>query len=95
MGMMITFIVLLLSVTIGVIAYPLFFQKVTPHLSEKQTSKDFNEQDALLSALSELEEEYQMGRLSEDDYKRLKLHFQRRYLKTKRSQKEEAPETNA
>ena len=68
-----------------VIAYPLFFQKITRYLSESDFSTDFNEQDALLSALSDLEEEYQLGRLSEPDYQRLKLHFQRRYLQYKQS----------
>ena len=68
-----------------VIAYPLFFQKITRYLSESDISTDFNEQDALLSALSDLEEEYQLGRLSEPDYQRLKLHFQRRYLHHKQS----------
>ncbi len=68
-----------------VIAYPLFFQKITRFTSEPDISTDFNEQEALLSALSDLEEEYQLGRLSEPDYQRLKLHFQRRYLQYKQS----------
>ncbi len=78
------FLILLLTViTILVITYPLFFQKIVDYLSEQDTSSDFNEQNALLSALSDLEEEYQLGRLSEPDYERLKLHFQRRYLEYK------------
>ena len=71
--------------TIAVIAYPLFFHRVTDFISNQQGTQDFNEQDALLSALSELEEDYKLDRLSEADFQRLKLHFQRRYLDAKKS----------
>lgn len=82
---MIIISLLIVAVTIVVIAYPLYFQKIVPFHSEEGTSLEFNEQDALLSALTDLEEEYHLGRLSEADYQRLKLHFQRRYLRHKQS----------
>lgn len=83
---MLPFLIALIAlVTIAVIAYPLFFQKLTPFDLEEKSSADFNEKDALLAALTDLEEEYQLGRLSEKDYQHLKLHFQRRYLEHKKS----------
>ena len=75
---------LIIVVTIAVIAYPLFFQKLTPFDLEDPAA-DFNEREALLSALADLEEEYQLGRLSEADYEHLKLQFQRRYLRHKQA----------
>ncbi len=81
--MTILFSIFLLIITIIVITYPLYFQKITKHISEETTSSSFNEQDALLSALTDLEEEFQLGRLSEADYQHLKLHFQKRYLHAK------------
>ena len=74
---------ILFIITVLIIAYPLYFQEVIDYISGKETSSDFNEQDALLSALTDLEEEYQLGRLSDEDYHRLKLHFQRQYLHQK------------
>lgn len=80
--MILIFCILLFIITVAVIVYPLFFQKLTVY-KDTDTTKDFNEQDSLLSALSDLEEEFQLGRLSDADYQRLKLHFQRRYLQLK------------
>jgi len=74
---------LLFVITVSIIAYPLYFQELRDYISEKENSSDFNEQDALLLALTDLEEEYQLGRLSEEDYHQLKLHFQRQYLHQK------------
>ncbi len=74
---------LLFAITVSIIAYPLYFQELKDYLSGKETSSDFNEQDALLLALTDLEEDYQLGRLSEEDYHQLKLHFQRQYLHQK------------
>ena len=78
------FSLLLVVVTLIVVAYPLFFQKITPFELE-DTSLDFNEKEALLAALTDLEEEYQLGRLSDEDYQHLKRHFQRRYLRQKQA----------
>ena len=83
--MTIAFSLILLVVTVGVIVYPLYFQEVSDYISGEESATGFNEQDALLSALTDLEEEYQLGRLSQEEYLRLKLHFQRLYLHHKQS----------
>ncbi|MBF0279212.1 MAG: hypothetical protein HQM13_15550 [SAR324 cluster bacterium] len=82
--MIIVLSLLLFIATVLVIAYPLYFQKVSEYISGNENSSDFNEQDSLLSALTDLEEEYQLGRISNEDYQRLKLHFQRKYLHQKK-----------
>lgn len=80
--MILLFCIALFLITVTVIAFPLFFQKLTPH-REGKSSADFDEQDSLLTALSDLEEEFQLGRVSNKDYERMKLHFQRKYLELK------------
>ena len=45
--------------------------------------KLFNEQESLLAALSELEDEYLLGKVSEEDYQHQKLLLNRKYLKQK------------
>lgn len=87
--MMNIFFIFSLSVfTVGIIIYPLFFEKLRKYeLSEEQV-QDFSQEDTLLGALSELEEDYQFGRISQKDYQHLKLYFQRRYLQIKKASKD-------
>ena len=77
-------VVLFLAIVL-VVAFPLFFQETVSHISSATSSSDFSEQDAILSALTDLEEEFQLGKLSESDYHHLKLHFQRNYLHVKKT----------
>ncbi|MBF0287725.1 MAG: hypothetical protein HQM14_07885 [SAR324 cluster bacterium] len=89
--MALLFSIFLFIITVIVIIYPLYFQKITKHISEETISSSFNEQDSLLSAITELEEEFQLGRLSDADYQHLKLHFQKRYLHAKQIAESENP----
>ncbi len=66
-------------VTIAIIAYPLFFSGLQNYLL-RQEQTEFNEAESLLAALSELEDDYQLGRLGKKDYQQQKLLLQRRYL---------------
>ena len=85
--MMILIVGIVLSIiTLGVITYPLFFDKIQAYRLSENPTLDYNESDSLLAALHELEEDHQLGRISSSDYERLKLHFQHRYLKLKQSQ---------
>ena len=75
---------LLFILTIGVVTFPLFFSRIQRHeLQRDQTTPDTSESDALLSALSELEDDFQLGRLNKDEYQQQKIRLQRQYLKLK------------
>ena len=75
---------LLFILTIGVVTFPLFFSRIQRHeLQKDQAILDTSESDALLSALSELEDDFQLGRLNKDEYQQQKIRLQRQYLKLK------------
>ncbi|MDG2197834.1 MAG: hypothetical protein P8O70_13290 [SAR324 cluster bacterium] len=75
---------LLFILTIGVVTFPLFFSRIQRHeLQKDQANLDTGESDALLSALSELEDDFQLGRLNKDEYQQQKFRLQRQYLKLK------------
>ena len=68
----------------GVLAYPLFFQPPAPYLSLRKVEHGVSERNAVLNTLTELEEDYELGKLSKKDYEDLKLYFQRQYLSLKK-----------
>jgi hypothetical protein len=75
---------LLFILTIGVVTFPLFFSRIQRHeLHKAEANLDTSESDALLSALSELEDDFQLGRLNKDEYHQQKIRLQRQYLKLK------------
>jgi hypothetical protein len=75
---------LLFILTIGVVTFPLFFSRIQQHeLQKAEADLDTSESDALLSALSELEDDFQLGRLNKDEYQQQKIRLQRQYLKLK------------
>jgi hypothetical protein len=75
---------LLFILTIGVVTFPLFFSRIQRHeLQKTEADLDTSESDALLSALSELEDDFQLGRLNKDEYQQQKIRLQRQYLKLK------------
>ena len=47
---------------------------------------DTSEVDFCLTALSDLEDDYALGRLSESDYNQQKIFLQRNYLKLQRKE---------
>ena len=75
---------LLFILTIGVVTFPLFFSRIQRHeLQKDPATLDTSESDALLSALSELEDDFQLERLNKDEYQQQKIRLQRQYLKLK------------
>ena len=75
---------LLFILTIWVVTFPLFFSRIQRHELQKDLATlDTSESDALLSALSELEDDFQLGRLNKDEYQQQKIRLQRQYLKLK------------
>ncbi len=52
------------------------------HQGDEQEAHRFNPQLALLEAISELEQDYQLGHLNKEEFERLQLEYQRDYLST-------------
>lgn len=78
--MILAYTVLMMVITLAVVAYPLFFRPVESFTTQKPEHREFHELDPVLNALSELEVDHQSGRVSDDDYLRLKAYFQQQYL---------------
>ena len=79
------YLTILLSIlTIGVVTFPLFFSRIQRlELLEVKAELDTSESDALVNALIELEDDFQLGRLNKDEYQQQKIRLQRQYLKLK------------
>ena len=76
-----TYAVIVILGSVGVITYPLFRSKIQKYEIPEDYQTDSSQVDSHLTALSDLEDEYALGRLSESDYNQQKLFHQRKYLK--------------
>ena len=83
-----TFAVIVILGAVGVITYPLFRSKILKYEIPEIYHLDTSQADFCLTALSDLEDDYALGRLSESDYNYQKIFLQRNYLKL---QKKEVP----
>ena len=83
-----TFAVIVILGSVGVITYPLFRSKILKYEIPEICQLDTSQADFCLTALSDLEDDYALGRLSESDYNNQKIFLQRNYLKL---QKKELP----
>ena len=83
-----TFAVIVILGSVGVITYPLFRSKILKYEIPEIYQLDTSQADFCLTALSDLEDDYALGRLSESDYNFQKIFLQRNYLKL---QKKEVP----
>jgi len=81
-----TFSVIVILGTVGVITYPLFRSKIQKYEIPKNYQLDNSQADFYLTALSDLEDDYALGRLSESDYNQQKIILQRNYLKLQRKE---------
>jgi len=82
--MYLLFAIVLLLLTVTAITYPLFFSKIQDYfLTQKTVGKDFSEADVLLSSLSDLEDDYALGRVDKKEYQTQKIKLQRSYLEVK------------
>ena len=86
--MLLTIAALLGLGTLFFITYPLFFQPLRKYQLPVPDAEEFSQRDALLAALSELEEGKLMGRLSRADYQQQKLVLQRQYLAVRAAEEE-------
>ena len=82
------FAVIVILGAVGVITYPLFRSKILKYEIPEIYQLDTSQADFCLTALSDLEDDYALGRLSESDYNYQKISLQRNYLKF---QKKEVP----
>ena len=76
-----TFAVVVIFGSVGVITYPLFRNKIQKYVIPENNKNDSGQANFYLNALSDLEDDYAFGRLSETDYNQLKIFHQRKYLK--------------
>ena len=81
-----TFAVIIILGSIGVITYPLFRSKIQKYEITENYQLDTSQADFFLTALSDLEDDYALGRLSESDYNQQKIFLQRNYLKLQRKE---------
>lgn len=72
--------VFLLLVALAVVGYPLFFQPLEPYLLADLPDETFNERDALLEAMNDLEQSHRAGRISPEDYQSVKKELETRYI---------------
>ena len=80
------FAIIVILWSVGVISYPLFRSKLQKYEIPEYHQTDSSQADFLLNSLSDLEEEYSLGRLSESDYNQQKIFLQRNYLKLQREE---------
>ena len=78
--MVLVLAVITLLLAAAVIAYPLVFASLESYLASDLPDEEFRESDALLEAISELEQSSLSGKISEQDYQREKLRLQNEYL---------------
>jgi len=81
-----TFAVIVILGSVGVITYPLFKSKIKKYEIPKNYQLDTSQADFWLTALSDLGDDYALGRLSESDYNQQKIFLQRNYLKLQRKE---------
>ena len=78
------FAVIVILGSVGVITYPLFRSKIQKYEIPVNYQLDTSQADFFLTALSDLEDDYALGRLSESDYNQQKNFLQRNYLEMQR-----------
>ena len=81
-----TFAVIVILGSVGVITYPLFRSKIQKYEIPENYQQDSCQADLCLNALSDLEEDHALGRLSESDYNQQKIFLQRNYLKLQKKE---------
>ena len=72
--------VLLLLIAAAVISYPLLMRRLEPYTLPDLPDESFSESDALLEALSDLENSYRAGKVSQGDYAAQRQRLELRYI---------------
>ncbi|MDH5560738.1 MAG: hypothetical protein OEY59_07770 [Deltaproteobacteria bacterium] len=76
----------LMSVVIAffVLYKPLFMDSQEEYLSQNENEDEFDESISILEALSELEADFDMGKISRDEFDLLSLEYKRDFLDMKK-----------
>ncbi len=72
--------VVVLVVVAVIVSYPLVFHRLEPYAHPDVPEEPFNERDALLDALGDLESSHRAGKLSDADYATQKARLELRYI---------------
>ena len=80
-----TFAAIVILVSVVVITYPLFRTKIQKYVIPENYQIDCSQADYCLNALSDLEDDYDLGRISESDYNQQKIYLQRKYIKIQKN----------
>ena len=75
-----TFILIVIVVSVVAVTYPLFWSELQCYELPGVAGQDYSLADSWLSALSDLEDDYALGRISNPDYQQQKILIQRGYL---------------
>jgi hypothetical protein len=62
-----TFIIFIIAVSVATIAFPLFWNKLQFYQLPENSTQDYSQSDSWLSALSDLEVDFSLGRMSKKD----------------------------
>tara|TARA_Y100001970_G_C14230433_1_gene858291 strand:- start:2459 stop:2707 length:249 start_codon:yes stop_codon:yes gene_type:complete len=74
------FIFFITLLSVGVIAYPLFYGKLQRYKLPESAAQNHIKANFWLSALSDLEHDHKLGRVDLNDYQIQKNFLQRNYL---------------
>ena len=75
------FVVIVILGSVALITYPMYRSKIQKYEIPENYQLDYSQANYCLTALSDLEDDYALGRLSESDYNHQKIFLQRKYLK--------------
>ena len=81
-----TFALIVILGSVGGITYPLFRSKIQKYEIPENYQLDSSQADLFLTALSDVEDDYALCRLSESDYNQQKIFLQRYYLKLQKKE---------
>ncbi len=70
-------------ITLIVVFKPLFRDELQGYFSSDIESHEFDESLSILEAISELETDFKMGKISKQDFETISIEYQRRYLNSK------------
>ena len=76
------FIFLIFAVSVVAIAYPLFWSKLQKYTINYTSTTDFSKTTFWLSSLSDLDDDFTLGKITKIDYQKQKLILQRSYLES-------------
>ena len=79
------YLFVLVALCVLFVGFPLFFQKLKPLQLFEKKEEEFSEPESLLMSLSELDDEYLLGKQSKKDYQSQRLKLQRRYLELQKT----------